>query len=82
MYPQVLKTSSSHEEGCIRRWNLASCRFIGDKNILKGVEVEEVEWIPSDNGGRPEMKLLFSGWPPEAGSTMERRSWARMAVLP
>ena len=57
MYPQVLKTSSSHEEGCIRRWNLASCRFIGDKNILKSVEVEEVEWIPSDNGGRPEMKM-------------------------
>ena len=57
MYPQVLKTSSSHEEGCIRRWCLTSCRFIGDKNILKGVEVEEVEWIPSGNGGRPEMKL-------------------------
>ena len=57
MYPQVLKTSSSHEEGCLRRWNLASCRFIGDKNTLKGVEVEEVEWHPSANGGRPEMKL-------------------------
>lgn len=56
LYPQVLKTSSSHEEGCVRRWNLASCRFIGDKNILKGVEVEEVEWLPSSNGGRPEMK--------------------------
>ena len=57
MYPQVLKTSSSHEEGCLRRWNLASCRFIGDKNMLKGVEVEEVEWHSSANGGRPEMKL-------------------------
>ena len=57
MYPQVLKTSSSHEEGCLRRWNLASCRFIGDKNTLKGVEVEEVKWHPSANGGRPEMKL-------------------------
>ena len=57
MYPQVLKTSSSHEEGCLRRWNLASCRFIGDKNTLKGVEVEEVEWHSSANGGRPEMKL-------------------------
>ena len=29
MYPQVLKTSSSHEEGCERRWNLATNRFIG-----------------------------------------------------
>lgn len=28
-WPVVLKTTSSHEEGCIRRWNLASQRFIG-----------------------------------------------------
>ena len=26
--------------------------------------------------------LLLSGCPPDAGSTMERRSWARMAVFP
>ena len=57
MYPQVLKTSSSHEEGCIRRWNLASKRFIGEKNNLIGVEVEEVEWVPSPDGGRPQMRL-------------------------
>lgn len=56
MYPQVLKTSSSHEEGCIRRWNLASVRFIGDKNLLKGVEVEEVEWLPTKGNGRPKMR--------------------------
>lgn len=56
LYPQVLKTSSSHEEGCIRRWNLASVRFIGDKNTLKGVEVEEVEWLPAKEGSRPEMR--------------------------
>lgn len=56
MYPQVLKTSSSHEEGCIRRWNLSSCRFIGEKNTLKGVEVEGVEWITPPEGGRPIMK--------------------------
>ena len=55
MYPQVLKTSSSHEEGCIRRWNLASNRFIGENGVLKGVEVEEVEWIPAEGGGRPQM---------------------------
>ena len=57
MYPMVLKTSSSHEEGCIRRWNLASNRFIGEKNTLKGVEVEEVAWTPDPNGGRPQMQL-------------------------
>lgn len=56
MYPQILKTSSSHEEGCIRRWNLASVRFFGDKNLLKGVEVEEVEWLSTKGNGRPEMR--------------------------
>ena len=56
MYPQILKTSSSHEEGCVRRWNLASCRFVGEKNTLRGVEVEEVEWVTAKDGGRPEMK--------------------------
>jgi glutamate synthase (NADPH/NADH) small chain len=56
MYPQILKTSSSHEEGCVRRWNLATCRFIGENNLVKGVEVEKVAWIPSKNGGRSEMQ--------------------------
>ena len=60
LYPQVLKTSSSHEEGCIRRWNLASVRFIGDKNTLKGVEVEEIEWQPTEKEGRPEMRKTGS----------------------
>lgn len=56
LYPQVLKTSSSHEEGCIRRWNLASCRFVGENNKLTGVEVEKIEWLPGGEGDRPNMK--------------------------
>lgn len=57
-WPIVLKTSSSHEEGCERRWCLNSNKFIGTKNgSVCGVEVEEVEWISNPNGGRPMMKL-------------------------
>ncbi len=55
-WPIVLKTTSSHEEGCIRRWSLASNRFIGKNGKVCGVEVEEVEWIASPDGGRPTMK--------------------------
>lgn len=55
MYPQVLKTSSSHEEGCVRRWNLATNRFMGENGVVKAVEVEEVEWIPAEGGGRLQM---------------------------
>lgn len=55
-WPVVLKTSSSHEEGCTRRWCLTSNKFIGKDGKLTGVEVEEVEWIPSPDGGHPTMK--------------------------
>ena len=56
-WPVVLKTSSSHEEGCVRRWCLNSKRFIGTEDgRVCGVEVEEVEWTPAPDGGRPVMK--------------------------
>ena len=56
MYPQVLKTSSSHEEGCIRRWSLATNRFVGQEGKLVGVELEQVVWETPAQGGRPQMK--------------------------
>ena len=56
-WPVVLKTSSSHEEGCTRRWSLTTNRFLGEKGHVTGMEVEEVEWIPSaEPGGRPTMQ--------------------------
>ena len=56
-WPMVLKTSSSHEEGCERRWSLASNRFLSTKDgRVCGVEVEEVEWKPNPEGGRPLMQ--------------------------
>ncbi len=55
-WPIVLKTSSSHEEGCTRRWSLSSTRFLGKGGHVCGVEVEEVEWTNAPEGGRPEMK--------------------------
>lgn len=55
-WPVVLKTSSSHEEGCERRWSLTSNQFIGENGHVTGVEVEEVEWVPNPKGGRPIMR--------------------------
>ena len=57
-WPNILKTTTSHEEGCERRWCLTSNYFLDDgKGNLKGVEVETVDWVPDPNGGRPQMKL-------------------------
>ena len=41
-WPVVLKTTSSHEEGCTRRWGLSTTRFIGKNSHVTAVEVEDV----------------------------------------
>jgi glutamate synthase (NADPH/NADH) small chain len=43
-YAKILKTTTSHEEGCERLWNLSTLRFVGDGRITRGAEVEEVKW--------------------------------------
>ncbi len=49
-WPWMLRTSSSHKEGCMREWNIASDRFIGEKGKVSGVEVHEVKWTFSPEG--------------------------------
>ncbi len=48
-YGKLLKTSTSHEEGCERLWSVSAVRFIGDGKKVTGVEIEDVEWV-STNG--------------------------------
>ena len=54
-WPRTLKTTSSHEEGCTRRWNINTLEFLGDNGKLIGVRVQEIEWKPNPEGGRPIM---------------------------
>ena len=54
-YPRVLKTTSSHEEGCTRRWNINTLEFIGKNGRLTGVKVQPIDWKPNPEGGCPIM---------------------------
>ena len=54
-FPRTLKTTSSHEEGCVRRWNINSLEFLGKDGKLTGVRVQEIDWKPNPDGGRPIM---------------------------
>lgn len=54
-WPRTLKTTSSHEEGCTRRWNINSLEFIGKDGKLTGVRVQPIDWKPNPEGGRPIM---------------------------
>ena len=54
-WPRTLKTTSSHEEGCTRRWNINTLEFLGENGRLTGVKVQEIDWKPNPEGGRPIM---------------------------
>ena len=49
-WPWMLRTSSSHKEGCEREWNVASDRFLGENGVLTGVEVHSVKWETTPEG--------------------------------
>lgn len=54
-FPRTFKTTSSHEEGCTRRWNINTLEFLGKDGKLTGVRVQEIDWKPNPEGGRPIM---------------------------
>ena len=53
-WPMLLRTSSSHEEGCDRQWSILTKEFIGnEKGELSGLKIVEIEWKTVD--GKPQM---------------------------
>lgn len=53
-WPMILRTSTSHEEGCTRQWSIITKEFVGDeKGNLTGIKVAEVEVKPSAPGQPP-----------------------------
>lgn len=57
-YPQILKTSSSHEEGCTRRWLLNTISFMGEDGKVKEAMAEEVIW---QKGADNKFSMISSG---------------------
>lgn len=55
--PKILKSTTSHEEGCERRWSLSTRRFLGEQGRMTGLEVIKVE-CQKDSNGKVEMKEI------------------------
>ncbi len=52
-----MKTSTSHEEGCDRYWNILTKEFISDdKGNVKGLRIADIVWQDAKPGERPEFK--------------------------
>ena len=53
-YPMIMKTSTSHEEGCDRYWNILTKEFIDDGNgNVKGLRIADIAWQEAKLGARP-----------------------------
>jgi NAD(P)H-dependent glutamate synthase small subunit len=44
VWPKIMRSSTSHEEGCERYWNIASKEFIGHQGKVEKVAYSEIEW--------------------------------------
>ncbi|MCY6957500.1 glutamate synthase subunit beta [Clostridium brassicae] len=49
-YPNVLKSTTSHEEGCERQWNILTKAFLGEDSNIKKLLCAKVEWNKDENG--------------------------------
>lgn len=48
LWPKVLKTSSSHLEGCERLWSVNTKAFIGRNGQVEAIQACRVEWTEKD----------------------------------
>lgn len=54
----ILRTSSSHKEGCERDWSILTKEFIGKEGSVTQVNFKRIEWVTPKDGGRPDMKEI------------------------
>ncbi|MCK5248528.1 MAG: glutamate synthase subunit beta, partial [Spirochaetaceae bacterium] len=60
-WPQILRSSSSHKEGCERDWNVETLSFESKGgNVVKG-NFRRIEWQPGGKGNRPSIKAVEGG---------------------
>ena len=50
-WPTILRTSSSHEEGCRRDWGIDTTGFTGKDGQVREAQLVRVEWKPPAGGG-------------------------------
>ncbi|WP_373898077.1 glutamate synthase subunit beta [Haloimpatiens sp. FM7315] len=49
-YPRVLKTTTSHEEGCERIWSVGTKEIIGEEGNLSEIKCVKLQWNKDEKG--------------------------------
>mgnify|MGYP000299424315 CR=1 FL=1 len=78
-WPLKLRTSSSHEEGCVREFAISTKEFVGEKGKVKGLTTVQVEFkdgklveIPgTEKDYKADLVLLAMGFVNPVASVLE-----------
>ena len=57
-YPFILKTTSSHEEGCERDWGVLTKKFVGENGRLKKLECVKIEFVKEEGKACPVIREI------------------------
>ncbi len=57
-WPVIMRTSSSHEEGCDRKWSISTKELVGEGGRVKKLRCVELEWSEPDESGRAHFKEI------------------------
>jgi len=57
-WPNILRTTSSHKEGCEREWNVETLSFEGRGNVVSRGSFRRIEWVPGVKGARPSTRAI------------------------
>jgi len=49
-WPNKLRTSSSHQEGCERMWSITTKEIVGENGQAKAIKCAKVDWTQDANG--------------------------------
>jgi glutamate synthase (NADPH/NADH) small chain len=52
LWPRILRSSTSHEEGCTRHWSVLTKKLIGTDVRVSGLEAVKVRWEADESGYR------------------------------
>lgn len=62
-WPVVMRTTSSHEEGCKRIWGVATKEFLVENDAVIGLKCVRMEWgDPDSEGRRPLLEIDASAF--------------------
>lgn len=50
LFPKLLKTTTAHEEGCEREWEISTKEFVGSEGKVEGIKGIRVKWTKDTEG--------------------------------